>query len=78
MHLKHGHAACGVAARFWCSRMQFYFNVELESLEGSRHVFTAPDDDAFVEATEVAALLAAAPSAEVVNTIQEIRRLFVH
>ena len=57
--------------------MQYFFNFELESIEGHSRVFTAADGDAFEEPTEVAALLAGAPDAEVVNTIQEVRRLFV-
>ena len=50
--------------------MQYFFNFELESIEGHSRVFTAADGDAFEEPTEVAALLAGAPDAEVVNAIQ--------
>ena len=77
LHLKHGPVACGVVARLWCVRMQYFFHLELISLEGHRRVFTAADCDAFEEPTEVAPLLAGAPEAEVVSTISEIRRPFV-
>ena len=76
LHLKHGPAACGVVARFWCVRMQCFFHIELVSLEGHRRAFTAADCDAFEEPTEVAALLARDPAAEVVEVIREIRLLF--
>ena len=54
-----------------------FFNFELESIEGHSRVFIAADGDTFEEPTEVGALLAGAPDAEVVNTIQYIRLLFV-
>ena len=76
LHLKHGPVACGVVARLWCVRMQYFFHTELVSLEGHRRAFTAADCDAFEEPTEVAALLARDPAAEVVEVIREIRLLF--
>ena len=77
LHLRHGPAACGVVARFWCARMQYFFNIELVALEGHRRVFTADDCDAFEEPREVAALLVVDSSAEVATVIREIRQLFV-
>ena len=77
LHWKHGPATCGVVTRFWCHRMQYFYNVELTSLEGHRRIFDATDRAAYEEPTEVEALLARGPDADVVKAIREIRHMLM-
>ena len=57
--------------------MRYFHNVELTSLEGHRRIFDATDRAAYREPTEVEALLAKGPDADVVKAIREIRHMFM-
>ena len=73
----YGHEACGIMARAWCHKMQFYLNAELGGRAEENLPFEANVHDAYAEPTEFVRLCASpdATSRAMARRIAQIRAL---
>ena len=72
-----GHDACGIMARAWCHKMQFYLNAELGGRAEENLPFEANVHDAYAEPTEFVRLCASpdATTRAMARRIAQIRAL---
>ena len=73
---RYGSDTCGILARAWCHKMQWYYNVELLSPEGEATVFSPDHHSAYLEPTEFQHLVAHDTRPFLVERVTQIRNLF--
>ena len=71
----YGDVACGILARAWCNRMQYYFNIEVLSFDGAATIFSEADHAAYAEPSEFVRLLEGDVRPALMARVRQIRAL---
>ena len=73
----YGQEVCGIMARSWCHKMQFYFDLEHADPAGQSKIFRERDHDGYTEPSEFTKLVSAGQyPTTLAKRIAQVRSMF--